>query len=99
MVTPSPLGNLPTGGGWGFRFFPLSLICRTVRRLNDTGLPAVLYLHPRELDPFGPRLKLSPLQSFVSYGPRTDAAGRLRELLRQFRFQPLKELATAWQPA
>lgn len=99
MVTPSPLGNLPTGGGWGFRFFPLSLICRTVRRLNDTGLPAVLYLHPRELDPFGPRLKLSPLQSFVSYGPRTDAAGRLRELLRQFRFQTLKELATAWQPA
>lgn len=97
MVTPSPIGNLPTGGGWGFRFFPFSLIRSTVQALNDAGLPAVLYLHPRELDPFGPRLKLSPLQSFVSYGPRTDARDRLKELLEMFTFKPLKELANSWQ--
>jgi len=99
MVTPSPIGNLPTGGGWGFRFFPLSLIRRTVQRLNQAGAPAVLYLHPREMEPFGPRLPLSPLQSFVSYGPRSDASGRLRDLLGRFRFQTLKELAIAWQSA
>jgi peptidoglycan-N-acetylglucosamine deacetylase len=98
MVTPFPLLNLPTGGGWGFRFFPLSLIRRTMRNLNERGVPAVLYLHPRELDPQGPRLELSPLQSFVSYGPRTDAGARLRELLTSFPFRTLKEL-TAWQPA
>lgn len=99
MVTPSPIGNLPTGGGWGFRFFPRSLICRTVQMLNDAGAPAVLYLHPREMEAFGPRLPLSPLHSFVSYGPRTDAAGRLRDLLRSFPFLTLKELAAAWQSA
>lgn len=99
MVTPSPIGNLPTGGGWGFRFFPRAMIRRTVQKLNDSGVPAVLYLHPREMEAFGPRLRLSPLQSFVSYGPRSDAAGRLRELFRDFSFQTLKELATAWEPA
>jgi peptidoglycan-N-acetylglucosamine deacetylase len=99
MVTPSPIGNLPTGGGWGFRFFPMSLVRGTVRRLNGAGIPAVLYLHPRELDPYGPRLPLSPLRSFVSYGPRTDAAVRLRELLGTFRFTTLKEVAAAWKPA
>ena len=93
MVTPSPIGNLPTGGGWGFRCFPLSLIRRSMQALNDAGAPAVLYLHPREMEAFGPRLPLSPLQSFLSYGPRSDAAGRLRELLSRFSFQTMKELA------
>ena len=98
MVTPSLIGNLPTGGGWGFRFFPLGMIRRTVSEMNAAGLPAILYLHPRELDPHGPRLKLSPLQSFVSYGPRTDAGVRLREILKNYRFGTLKELANAWRP-
>lgn len=99
MVTPSPIGNLPTGGGWGFRFFPKELIRRTIEKLNQSGVPAILYLHPREMEPFGPRLPLSPLRSFVSYGPRIDPAPRIRELLRDFRFQTLKELAAAWKPA
>jgi peptidoglycan-N-acetylglucosamine deacetylase len=99
MVTPSPIGNLPTGGGWGFRVFPLAMIRNTMQRSNRSGLPAVLYLHPRELDPFGPRLPLSPLQSFLSYGPRTDASARVRELLGRFSFKTLKELADAWKPA
>ena len=99
MVTPSPLGNLPSGGGWGFRFFPLALIRRTVQELNAAGEPALLYLHPREMEAFGPRLPLSPLRSFIGYGPRTAATGRLRELLRNFRFQTLRELAAAWESA
>jgi polysaccharide deacetylase family protein (PEP-CTERM system associated) len=99
MVTPSPIGNLPTGGGWGFRFFPLALIRSTVQKLNDAGKPALLYLHPREMEAFGPRLPLSPLLSFASYGPRTDAAQRLRELLQDFNFQTLRELAATWESA
>lgn len=99
MVTPSPLGNLPSGGGWGFRFFPLALIRATVQQLNAAGIPALLYLHPREMEAYGPRLPLSPLRSFVSYGPRTDATGRLRDLLSNFRFQTLREMALAWKSA
>lgn len=99
MTTPSPLGNLPTGGGWGFRFFPLALIRRTVQQLNDAGAPALLYLHPREMEANGPRLPLSPLRSFASYGPRSEATPRLRELLQRFEFQTLREMADAWEPA
>lgn len=99
MVTPSPLGNLPTGGGWGFRLFPLWLIRRTITQLNDAGMPAVVYLHPREMDAGSPRLSLPPLKSFAAYGPRSDAAGRLRELLAHFTFCPLGQLVTKWQSA
>ena len=99
MVTPSLIGNLPTGGGWGFRFFPLAMIRRTVQKLNAAGVPALIYLHPREMEAFGPRLPMSPMQSFVSYGPRSASTHRLRELLGRFKFQTLKEMAAAWETA
>lgn len=99
MVTPAFFGNLPTGGGWGFRFFPMGMISGTIERLNKGGAPAVLYLHPRELDPGGPRLGLSPLRSFAVYGPRSDAGEKMKILLKRFRFGTLRDMADQWQSA
>ena len=97
MVTPLPFINIPTGGGWGFRFFPLSMVSGTMRRLNSEGNPAVLYLHPREMEAFGPRLKLPPLRSFAAYGPRSSAAGRIKHLLQRFSFVTLRQLVESWE--
>jgi len=94
LVTPTWFGNLPTGGGWGFRFFPMALIEHTVGQLNAAGNPAVLYLHPRDADPDGPQLRLPPLKRFATYGTRTDAVPRVRRLLERYRFTSLKELVT-----
>lgn len=99
MVTPTPLGNLPTGGGWGFRLFPLSWISSTVRRYQSEGYPAVLYFHPREVDPLGPRLPLSPFNSFAAYGTRNDAAPRISALLKKFSFTTLEQMVRSWTPA
>jgi len=99
MVTPSLLGNLPTGGGWGFRFFPPALIGRTGTKLNRTGYPAVFYFHPREVDADGPRLGLPPLRAFAVYGPKRDAVTRLRYLLRRFSFGTVRQLVQHWAPA
>lgn len=99
LVTRSLIGNLPTGGGWGFRFFPFKMISATVEALNRAHHPAVLYLHPRDVDPAGPRLDLPSLKRFVSYGTRTDAAPRLSELFRRYRFITLKEMVDEWQHA
>ena len=99
LVTPTLFGNLPTGGGWGFRFFPLQLIVRTVQAYQCQRMPGVLFVHPRELDPQGPRLPLGMLREFVTYGPRSSAAGRLQALLQGFSFKPLRELVDTWQTA
>ena len=99
MVTPSVLGNLPTGGGWGFRFFPLAMIAGTVAGLNAAGKPAVIYLHPREMEPDGPRLRLSLVREFAAYGPRTNPERRLRHLLQRFSFGTLRQLEEQWEPA
>lgn len=98
MVTPTIFGNFPTGGGWGFRFFPKMMIDATVRKYQNAKAPAVFYIHPRELDPDGPRLKLSPLKSFVSYGTRKNAMPRLSTLLKRFSSTTLSEIASSWQP-
>jgi polysaccharide deacetylase family protein (PEP-CTERM system associated) len=98
LVTPTPLVNLPTGGGWGLRFFPLWLVRHSIRRLNAGGYPAVLFVHPREVDPAGPRLSLPPLTAFAAYGRRTDAARQLRHLLQRFPFGPLRDLIRPCPP-
>lgn len=99
LVTGSPIGNLPTGGGWGLRFFPGSLIGATVQGYNRRGAGAVIYLHPREMDPYGPRLPLSPLRNFAVYGTRRDASKVLGYLLKRFRFGTMEQLIESWQPA
>ncbi len=99
MVTPSFLGNLPTGGGWGFRFFPLAMIAGTMAGLNAAGNSAVLYLHPREMEPAGPRLRLSLLREFAAYGPRTNPERRLKHLLQRFSFGTLRQLEEQWERA
>ncbi len=99
MVSPTIFGNLPTGGGWGLRFFPRGIIRRTVQELNRAGAPAVIFLHPRELDPSGPRVQLGPLRNFVTYGPRTDVTERIDDLLGRFRFGTLLEMVDQWESA
>ena len=96
MVTPTRLVNLPSAGGWGFRLFPLAMVRATIERYQREESPAVLYLHPREVDPDGPRLRLSPLKRFAAYGTRADAAPRISALLERFRFTPLREMVAAW---
>ncbi len=99
LVTPTPWGNLPTGGGWGFRVFPEWLLRQTLLADQRQGQPGVLFIHPRELDPDGPRIALNFLRSFLAYGPRASSEPRLERLLELFRFTTLEELVSSWQSA
>jgi polysaccharide deacetylase family protein (PEP-CTERM system associated) len=99
LVTPSWFCNLPTGGGWGFRFFPLSIICRSIDALNRDAHPAVMYLHPRELEIDGPKVNMSIFRSFYTYGPNTSAVPRLMDLFSRYRFFTIKEQIELWQRA
>ncbi len=99
LVAESWMCNLPVGGGWGFRFFPLSMIFRAIDAFNADAQPAVLYLHPRELEAEGPRVALPFFRSFYTYGRRTSAVLRLKELFSRYRFITIKEQIDLWQRA
>ena len=52
--------RLPFGGGFYLRFLPLALTRAAIRHTLRQDRPVVFYVHPWELDPAQPRLKLPP---------------------------------------
>lgn len=87
--------NLPIAGGGYFRILPYQWTRWGIRRLNDQGEPAVFYLHPWEIDPGQPRLSAGMLGRFRHYRNLGETERRLRALLNDFRFAPVRGLLTA----
>ncbi len=80
--------NVPVAGGFYLRLLPYSLIARALQKINASGLPAVCYLHPWELDSAQP--KSADLRWYHYYGLRA-AEAKFRKLLRDFRFISTQE--------
>ena len=97
------LGGLtvPVAGGGYFRLYPYALTRRALHDLNvNERQPAVVYVHPWEIDPHQPRQPGSLLNQFLHrfYLGRTES--RLRDLLTEFEFGPLTTaIRMAAQPA
>jgi polysaccharide deacetylase family protein (PEP-CTERM system associated) len=87
--------NLPVAGGGYFRILPYSWTRWGIARLNQQEqVPAVFYLHPWEIDPDQPRLSAGLLSRFRHYRNLHKTGERLRRLLRDFRFGPVREILT-----
>jgi polysaccharide deacetylase family protein (PEP-CTERM system associated) len=91
--------NVPVAGGGYFRLFPYRFIRWAIRRLNQhEGAPAIVYLHPWEIDPAQPRINGSLLNRFRHYVNLKKTEPRLRRLLKDFQFVPIRELAASMGP-
>jgi len=90
--------NLPIAGGGYFRILPYGWTRWGIARLNRLeGQPAIFYLHPWELDPGQPRLEAGLVSRFRHYYHLGKTEGRLRRLLRDFRFSNLRSVLAASQ--
>jgi polysaccharide deacetylase family protein (PEP-CTERM system associated) len=79
--------NLPVGGGAYLRILPFGLMNNGIRAINEKeSVPAVLYLHPWEIDPSQPRLRASWKSRLRQYTGLDSMKGRLERLLQQFSF-------------
>jgi len=86
LVGSIPFVNFPLGGGWGLRTFPHCLIRSAIRKNNRQGMPAVMFLHPREFDPNCPRIKLPLSKQFVLHAGLESTEKRLGRLLGDLEF-------------
>lgn len=85
--------NIPTAGGGYLRLFPIRFTEWGIRRLNEKeGQPAIIYLHPWELDPEQPRLNGRRLSIFRHYINMETTSSKLRCLLRKFKFGPITQV-------
>lgn len=88
-----PAGRLPVAGGGYFRLLPYVLTSWALRRLNRReGRPAMVYLHPWEIDADQPRLPVSRLVQFRHTVNTRSTKGKLRRLLREFQFAPVRDV-------
>ena len=92
-MTARVLGlNLPLGGGGYFRLAPSWVSSWAVRRMNAEGHPAIIYLHPWELDPAQPRFPIPPLQRFRHYVNLSTTERKLGRLLASGSFARLRDI-------
>lgn len=84
---------MPIGWGWALRMSSPRRILRAIDDANRRGHPAVLTIHPWEIDPDPPRVSLPWRLRFAHYFRLEGFAGRLRTVLREGRFAPLETVA------
>ena len=74
-----------------FRVLPYSIIRYGIKQLNKDNNPAIVYLHPREIDPQQPKMKLSFTESLIHYTGLKACENKLVRLLEEFKFTSIEE--------
>lgn len=83
--------NFPFSGGAYFRIFPYQLSRYCIRRVNQRQIPVMFYIHPWELDPDHPRIRLPKRISITHYANLDTTKKKLEKLLAEVRFTTLKQ--------
>lgn len=84
--------NIPISGGFYLRFLPYWIVKRGIKKINKNGYPAIIYIHPWELDPNKPKLKLSYREIFIHYHNLKKTETILQNLLKDFKFSSIREV-------
>lgn len=88
---------MPMGWGWGLRMSGPARIARTIERANRDGRPAVLTVHPWELDQDPPRTRLPARQHFAHYFCLSGFVNRFHDVLHTVPFTSLAAIAATAQ--
>jgi polysaccharide deacetylase family protein (PEP-CTERM system associated) len=83
--------RLPVAGGGYFRLYPYPILRTLLKRIERSGHPLVMYLHPWELDPDQPKMDGPWLSKFRHYLNLHKTQDRLCSLLDDFRFNSIHE--------
>lgn len=84
--------NIPISGGFYLRVLPLSFIKWAIRKISNER-PVVIYIHPWEIYPHTPRIRVHPLARFEAYyGTGLPALRKLEVLLKEFKFESIIDI-------
>ncbi len=84
--------NIPIAGGGYLRFMPYWFIKKGIASLNRCHKPAMIYLHPWEIDPQQPRQAVGTLSSIRQYYNLDKMEAKLKRLLADFSFAPVDKV-------
>lgn len=81
--------NFPIAGGGYFRLLPLPFVNWGIKQINKEGAPAVMYLHPWEIDKEQPKIKVGFLLRFRHYVNIGRAESKLKALINEHAFSSI----------
>ena len=84
--------NMPLGGGWGLRMTDPARVIKAIDDRNTHGSPVALLVHPWEIDPDPPRVKLPVAKSFAHYFRLGGFRERFAQVLRGAPFAPMGDV-------
>jgi polysaccharide deacetylase family protein (PEP-CTERM system associated) len=90
---------VPLGWGWALRTWQPRRVLRAIEQSNRLGQPAVLTVHPWEIDDNPPRVRLPLRLHFAHYFRLSGFVDRLRIVLRTAPFSTLEHVALAPSPS
>jgi polysaccharide deacetylase family protein (PEP-CTERM system associated) len=85
--------NYPVAGGGYLRLWPYQVTAWALRRINEIERqPAMVYLHPWEIDPDQPRIAAGWKSRFRHYQNLESTETKCRRLLQDFCWGPMEQV-------
>jgi polysaccharide deacetylase family protein (PEP-CTERM system associated) len=85
--------NIPVCGGGYLRLFPIGIIKSAIEKINSKEhQPAIIYVHPWEIDIDQPRLNGRLRSNIRHYLNLKSTMPKLNTLLKAFEFKPFSDL-------
>lgn len=81
--------NIPIAGGFYLRFFPYLFIKHAIKKINRMNHPAVIYIHPWEVDPEQPKIDS---YRWYHYYRLSKTEQKFRKLLKDFKFTSVRRV-------
>lgn len=88
--------KVPFSGGGYLRFWHEKVLRYGFSRLEDDGIPGVIYLHPRDFAPNCPRVKMSAIRKFKCYVNLHTTQRKLEMLLENYEFSTCENVLKEW---
>ncbi len=85
--------NVPLGLGWGLRMSSPERVRKAIDAHNERGTPVALAVHPWEIDPDPPRVRLPLAKSFAHYFCLGGFRSRLERVIGSSSFAPMGDVS------
>jgi len=89
--------RVPFGGGGYLRLYPFAITRWMTHRINSGGRPAIIYVHPWEMDPRPPMRPRGAISRFLHTVNLDKTRPRLMHLCADFRFAPVGTVLEQFQ--
>jgi polysaccharide deacetylase family protein (PEP-CTERM system associated) len=89
--------KIPVGGGGYFRFFPAWFLKYALKKVEEQGLPFILYCHPYEFNPKEWKYLLRSVPLYRRYHQgigREGFPGKVAQFLKMRKFKKMSEVLT-----